>query len=336
MTHTTQCTRCKPSKPCLSHSFIPFDATAWIDIDDPFWNRCPERRFHDKLPKAVLFLKEPIINRTFQGWKIRDGEGRPVSQPQEALLRRMSSGLPGLARRPGVAQAGIFKDRLFAYMRHPIIQKELDQLFPDQDDLDGHQPLFIHDPYNTCRCKVNDTHRDRWHGQIRHKEEPEPTPDDEPAMTVTRAWETVADFMDLDLDALDIGEALEMMYWIKRAVKRIEFDLQHVKTTVLKPVARQVDQRKYLIHNVITKTDSLDRVRAKYRAVRSMVRRAQLPKFDYRPELRIDGELAGIKHRPSPRPDRTEPLPPKQPLVINKACKPWRLHGRPMTVKRFD
>lgn len=336
MTHTTQCTRCKPSKPCLSHSFIPFDATAWIDIDDPFWTRCPERRFHEKLPKAVLGLKEPIINRTFQGWKIRDGEGRQLANLKKLSFDECPLGyLDWLAGQQWL-RPGIFKDRLFAYIRHPIIQKELDQLFPDQDDLDGHQPLFKHDPYNTCRCKVNDTHRDRWHGQIRHKEEPEPTPDDEPAMTVTRAWETVADFIDLDLDTLDIGEALEQMYWIKRAVKRIEYDLQHVTTTVLKPVAKQVDQRKYRIHKVVAKTDSLDRVRAKYRAVRSMIRRAQLPKFDYRPELRIDGELAGIKHRPSPRPDRTEPLPPKQPLAINKACKPWRLHGRPMTVKRFD
>ncbi len=40
-------------------------------------------------------------------------------------------------------------------------------------------------------------------------------------MTITRAWQTVADFLDLDLDALDIGEALEPMYQIKRATKAL-------------------------------------------------------------------------------------------------------------------
>jgi hypothetical protein len=83
----------------------------------------------------------------------------------------------------------------------------------------------------------------RRHGQIRHREEPEPEAeaDNEPAMTITRAWQTALDFLDLDLDALDIGEVLEQMYQIKRAMKAL-----------------------------FVTNEQRERVRAKYRAVRAM------------------------------------------------------------------
>jgi len=83
-------------------------------------------------------------------------------------------------------------------------------------------------------------------------------------MTITRAWQTALDFLDLDLDALDIGEALEQMYQIKRAMKAL-----------------------------FVTNEQRERVRAKYRAIRAgTLSLAHL----YHTRIRFVGSLSGKRN----------------------------------------
>jgi hypothetical protein len=213
-----KCTRCKPHRPCLSHSFLPF-GQIWLELNHPLLRKYPERRIRDQ-----------------DGFH-RDDSGRYLFSLKGLSFDECPLGwLDWLAGQDWLYE-GEFRRRLFAYLRHPCIARELDDMFPDPDD-DSRKPAFI-----------AHLQKDKWHGQLRHKEEPEPTADNElRPMRPQEAWETIADFLMIDLETIDIGSALESFFWIKRAVKAIPL------------------------------TDSqLSMIRSKYRAVRSATRRKQSP-----------------------------------------------------------
>ncbi len=109
--------------PCLSHSFLPF-GQVWLELDHPLLRKYPERR-----------IKHPT------GRLKQDDAGRYFFS-----LKGLSSGecplgwLDWLAGQPWLYE-GEFRKRLFAYLRHDCIQRELDDLFPDPDD-DSRKPVF--------------------------------------------------------------------------------------------------------------------------------------------------------------------------------------------------
>jgi hypothetical protein len=261
----TACSRCKQNRPCLSHSFLPF-GQCWLEMDSPLLKAYPERRIRE-------------LNGSFK----RDDTGRYFFNLKGLSFDETPLGyLDWLAGQEWI-RPGIFKDRLFAYLRHPVIQKELEDMFPDPDD-DSRKPAFI-----------AHLQKDRWHGQIRHREEPEPQADNELApLRPMAAWEIIADFMNLDLETTCIGDVLEASFWIKRAVKAVQ----------------------------LTDTQ-LNAIRAKYKGLRAMSRRRQtsVTVFDN-------------FHQPEPTPKERKPMksvnPPValsegQPLVIKKVAKQWPL-----------
>lgn len=218
------CSRCKPKVPCLSHSFLPF-GSAWLESDDSLLQKYPERRIRNS-------------DRSFK----MDESGRYFFNLKGLSFDECPLGyLDWLGGQPWL-RTGIFKTRLFKYLRHDCIQRELENLFPDPED-DSRKPVF----------SALDGFKDRWHGQIRQKEDTDRSTDNEFVFTMTKAqaWEVLADFLDLDLDETDIGTALEAMLNIRKAVKLL-----------------------FLSQN------QLDTIRSKYRAVRAMARRCQLSRID--------------------------------------------------------
>jgi len=244
---------------------MPF-GQCWLEHNNPLLKAHPERKI-----------------RNADGSSKRDDSGRYFFNLKGLSFDETPLGyLDWLAGQEWI-RPGIFKDRLFAYLKHPCIQKELEDLFPDPDD-DSRKPAFI-----------AHLQKDRWHGQIRHQEEPEPLADNELApMKPMAAWETIADFLDLDLDAIDIGTALEYMFWIPRAVKAAQ-----------------------------PKEEQIAKIRSKYRALRAMARRKQTSVTVLDSFHQPEPPLAPRAPRKSANPPAT--LGEKQPLAFNKALKRWPL-----------
>jgi hypothetical protein len=270
MTNTAQCTRCKPNKPCLSHSFLPF-GQCWLELDSPLLKAYPERRIRE----ASGDFKRDDSGRFFFNLKGLSFDETPLGY------------LDWLAGQEWL-RPGVFRDRLFKYLRHPCIQRELEDLFPDPDD-DSRKPAF------TTQVK------DRWHGQIRHKEEPPPELDEEDKpMNLFRAWHIIADYMTINVEAIELSEHLDLkQQLIGPAVKFIK--------TLTEDVRNQI--------------------RAKYRAVRAMIRRLNhLLTLKEEPTLPYIPGAANRKCRRFSNPPVV--LEPKKPLRIKRPqplqLRAWR------------
>lgn len=188
MQQSTQCTACRPGRPCLSHTRMPF-GQAWIDSTHPKYRKRRQVIARDKAGRSLVSIK---------GWHLEDVPlayidwlvSEPVIEKRVYVNGKMTTVYDR------ITLYGEFGQRLKAYYAHPLTQARLKDMFgtsqpaTEYKNLDtrwlkggynvtcnielyeeDNKPLFLSDETAKVSCKIDAPRGDRWHGQALPKDD---------------------------------------------------------------------------------------------------------------------------------------------------------------------